>query len=66
MSLIKNPLSQKVKSILKEAGVFNMSQNFLDESRKPSQYFFDKKILKYPLNLQFFSWRGSNPSDPRI
>ena len=43
-----------------------MSQKFLDESTKPSQYFFDKKIQKYPLNLLFFSRGGAPPPRPPV
>ena len=65
MSLIKNPLSQKVKSILKGGGVLICPKKFWMSQQNLVNIFWIK-ILKYPLNLQFFFLGGSAPQTPRI
>ena len=56
--------ADRTKLFVVIGGWVNMSKKNFDESTKPSQCFFDKKIQKYPLNLQFFSGGAPPPPDP--
>ena len=45
---------KRVSYVAYQKGGINMSQKCFDESTKPSQCFFDKKIQKYPRNCVCF------------